>query len=637
MADASVYPKPGEVVTETQLPWQKSESKRESKTLPPEAIEAQRKWLQSELDRLETLKPVQKPKGPQTEEEKAQSIELGQTGVDQWLSSPVPTKPPAELAGKDPEGEAPKPQEQKSEAEQALGMFPGGQTAAAVLGRAPAAAGSPERDAELAKLAESAAPDEFATQGMNPPEQATSPAEGQESQQPQKRYTPEETFATPEMQGPQDAAAQRDENAAAEAEYRVKVGEETRRQQLEADQRFADSLAASTARYERAAAEAQRSSHISGLMDNWSDGKKLQARIAIALSGWGGGPNRALELLKMQMDQDFQAKRASFDNAVHRMASEGANQERLKQFHQMGLERILAGEKAKLTLFGNKLAKTLAAFPQAQQDARQVVAKAEADMRQAHAKELAATLAGNTSSASTIEGQRVKITEGKDTGKNGPTESENKLAMLGSSMKEELDIIKTLPSLSQDALSAIQNATLAAEAADATASKDVVGSAVVKLARWADLIPKSRYASLSADDQKTINAWDNAIEKYARVLTGAGMPADEARRMARQNGPIADDRPELVTQKYDRLVREADRMVALAGAKALSRLPAAVAKESSGLTPLQKNIAARLPEAQSKLYIKAIEVAATPNHPHRDKAIAVIKQAMTDIVGGKKK
>jgi hypothetical protein len=156
-----------------------------------------------------------------------------------------------------------------------------------------------------------------------------------------------------------------------------------------------------------------------------------------------------------------------------------------------------------------------------------------------------------------------------------PTESQGKLAFLAQQMKGDLDTIIKNPALSQKGLEQMQRNQLAGEAADKTATGGLLGNLAVAGGRALGAIPKSKYQGLSDNDQLVANAWDNALEKYVRLLTGAGMPADEARRMGDQNAPRPGETPVMMAQKFRRLEAATEQMMSLAGKAAGMIAPAA--------------------------------------------------------------
>lgn len=146
-----------------------------------------------------------------------------------------------------------------------------------------------------------------------------------------------------------------------------------------------------------------------------------------------------------------------------------------------------------------------------------------------------------------------------------PTAEQTKLAIFGARMQKEMGAIASLPPLSPDALATLQNNSLAVAGAEKSAEGGWLPGAIVRGGRGLGLIPRSKYEGLSPEEQRIANAWDTAVERMARLMTGAGMPPEEARRMAWQAMPVAGDTPELIQSKFDRMIDEANTFIALSG------------------------------------------------------------------------
>lgn len=168
-----------------------------------------------------------------------------------------------------------------------------------------------------------------------------------------------------------------------------------------------------------------------------------------------------------------------------------------------------------------------------------------------------------------------------------PTEKQTTLAILAQQMRGDLDTIRKNPVLSDRVLQRMQANQLATEAADKSASGGLLNAAGVALGRAAKIIPRSKYEDLSAKEQMVANAWDNAMEKQVRLLTGAGMPADEARRMALQNMPQPGESPLVHAQKFSRMDAFTEQAMSLSGkAGAMIAAPApAAGGQGGGLPP----------------------------------------------------
>jgi hypothetical protein len=209
----------------------------------------------------------------------------------------------------------------------------------------------------------------------------------------------------------------------------------------------------------------------------------------------------------------------------------------------------------------------------------------EADLRKAGVK----TWEGPKVTVSSVEGDRgggAALARA-----NRPTETEIKYAVLAKGVLDELKDIEKLPPLTGAELVQMQTDSLRSASADKKAeSEGQVTGIAIELGREVGAVPRSKYSSLSENAQKVANAYDNAGEKLFRILTGAGMPADEARRMVAQALPAAGDKTPLAAMKHKRLARTAEDMLAIAGVTASARLnkgpeqPAKVEQQ----TPAQK-------------------------------------------------
>lgn len=166
--------------------------------------------------------------------------------------------------------------------------------------------------------------------------------------------------------------------------------------------------------------------------------------------------------------------------------------------------------------------------------------------------------------------------DGAGAGRGGqPTENQAKLALLAQQMQGELDTISKNAPLTSKVLGKLQSQALGSEAADRAAAAGLTGAAGVAVARALGIVPKSKYEGMTDQEQLVANAWDNAVEKYARVLTGAGMPIDEARRLALQDAPHAGDSPVVIAQKFRRMQSFAAQAMSLSGRAGQQIAPAA--------------------------------------------------------------
>lgn len=174
-----------------------------------------------------------------------------------------------------------------------------------------------------------------------------------------------------------------------------------------------------------------------------------------------------------------------------------------------------------------------------------------------------------------LTGQRAKIsststyqaTDGAAGGGRGQsgTAEQQKLGLYARDMMRDLETIRQNPQLTGDVLAKIQKNQLASESADKRSGEGLFAAAGVGAGRMVGLIPKSKYDNLTPEHQSVVNAWDNAVENFVRMKTGAGMPVEEARREALQNAPSAGDSPLVIAQKFRRLQSAAADMLAASG------------------------------------------------------------------------
>lgn len=362
--------------------------------------------------------------------------------------------------------------------------------------------------------------------------------------------------------------------------------------------------------------------------DYWSDkttGHRVLAAIAAGLSqgstimAGGSGPGPVQLYYQHAQELDQKAKKDRLESIMDDLKSKGASLKSLDDFHENALKHIEADRLAQDRSTAAYIEGLGAAYPQFAQQA----AKAAADLKAQSAEKMFTNTAAiheqrNSGGTSVTSPNAASVASA---GKK--SESEQKNYLLGTSMKAEIEAIRKGEQLTSKDLDQIQRNTLAAEAADKSAESGQVAGAGVAIGRGLGVVPKSRYSGLSAGKQKTLNAWDNAIEKYARVLTGAGMPAEEARRMARQNGPAADDTPATIKFKLDRLDREADSMIGLSknAANAMGVTPQV---QQTPQTAPKINAATKGMSAEHRAALKW--AAANPKDPRAKQVIAKVRQ-----------
>lgn len=212
------------------------------------------------------------------------------------------------------------------------------------------------------------------------------------------------------------------------------------------------------------------------------------------------------------------------------------------------------------------------------------------------------------------KGQQVSETNRQSaSAAKGPTESQAKLADLSAGLTSELDTIKKLPPLTQEELAKVQDNQQSSNAADN--STGLIGSTVSRAGRAVGAIPRTKYEGLTPEAQRSMNAWDAAVELRARQLTGAGMPETEAIREARTLGYSPGDSPDVMRQKIQRLEDSAKRGVQLSGQGGAIVAPGIASHQTApGQAP-----------THPPPLVPAPPPPAPPAGSNRDKAIQLIK------------
>ena len=371
------------------------------------------------------------------------------------------------------------------------------------------------------------------------------------------RFTSQQFNQAVDATRPTTAVAQKDENAADKAETEQRLYQQELAQREAVAKQVAEMQAKLQEEIDKASAEYAKTASLSR-----EQVTPLMA-FAAGLGALGAGltrtPNFANDNINKAMDRSLEEKKMLMEGGIRKMEQLRARPAQIEKFREQALADIMAKQKAEVGLLGAYADRMMARFPQAADALRSKMA----EVRAGFDKDYAQYIGTRTARQFNKDADRVTDTSALGGAGSRKTESEQKLNLLGESMKSELAAIRKGAKLTSKDLDQVQKDTLAAEAADKAAEAGQLASGGIGLGRSAGLVSKSRYQNLSPDKQKTLNAWDNAIEKYARVLTGAGMPAEEARRMSRQNGPMAGDTPDVIEFKLQRLEREAERMIGL--------------------------------------------------------------------------
>ena len=403
--------------------------------------------------------------------------------------------------------------------------------------------------------------------------------------------------------------------------------ERARAARAELERQNAEEVQRLSAERDAANAEAAKLARPENLFAEPSAGTRILRAIALGLSTYAhysaghSGPSPVQIMIENEQNRDMQIKKAALDAAVATASRKGASLERLARMKQAGITAI-EDQRAQQLHWVDAQINTLAArFPQH----AQALAQQQAEIQEKSAKDSRDWATNALAKTRTHAGEQVTTVEGRDVGGYKPTEAEGKLSLLGHSMQDEISLIEKGPKLTSKELDQVQKDSLSADSADRAAeSKGQLVGRGIGFGRSVGLVAKSRYSSLPPDKQKTLNAWDNLIEKYARMLTGAGMPAEEARRMARQNGPMAGDSPNVVQFKLDRLKREATRMVGLSGPGAEARVGSVGAQQrrAEGGQPAAASNPSKMSAEDYQMGLEAGRVLRNPKQSQSAKAEA---------------
>lgn len=304
---------------------------------------------------------------------------------------------------------------------------------------------------------------------------------------------------------------------------------------------------------------------------------QIAAIVGGAVGGFGsaafGGPNQAVAILNTRIQQDFDRQKANITNAQH-IAE-------LRRRGVVDVENELERELAALEIKQSHAHKAAAAFGEAVALRAGIpAAAAKGDLLVAQQNAEAATLGMKAAQRferhatfdKTVADTQIR-TRAPGAGAAGgkATESQNKLALYGRTIENELKTIGTAAALTPDVLEKYQTNQARAAAADADALKGDLNAAWVGAKRWLGLTPASRYEGINPEAQKILNAVDNAREALARIHSGGAIPTAEDYAFVDQFSPKAGDSPELIRQKLARMGEEGQRILALAGpARALT-------------------------------------------------------------------
>lgn len=387
----------------------------------------------------------------------------------------------------------------------------------------------------------------------------------------------------------------------------------------------------------RQLAEQEKGHKFETLYSKMSTGAKVLQGISLALGTFGAAlgktPNYALDIIQNAENSEFEHQKAELDKLrtakldkrQGNVDSEAAYERGLTEITGRSMGRLKAVE-ARLSAGLKKLGLDGAAIAA---DARtlgvqKMYADREAELLKGRQDMVAKSIGSTTTT-------NIKRTGEGAAGLNGkPTERQITLAGYAGTLENELKTIGSGSALTPEVLSAYQKNALAAEAADTTASKSMLGGGVVSVGRALDITPASKYAGLGPEAQKQLNAVDNAKEALARIRSGGAIPSAEDRMFADQLAPKAGDSPELIRQKIGRMREETARLKTLSG-QAGTATANVGAREGTAPTAAPAKRAATKQDAAAAAELKGIinDRKATPEQ--KQEARDLLKQVQGQV------
>lgn len=174
-----------------------------------------------------------------------------------------------------------------------------------------------------------------------------------------------------------------------------------------------------------AQAQYERDSKITSLHEDRSTLQNILSAFAVGLGAYGagltGGPNHAQQMLQFEMAQDLEKKKIKAEAALNKLRQVGASQAQIDSFAEHAQARLLAMQAAQLAQVDSHNQVLLSRFPQAQAQARQVVAAELAKVKDAQAKFAAEHTGTTADSRATNEGEKRTVVNSLGKGEEGKT------------------------------------------------------------------------------------------------------------------------------------------------------------------------------------------------------------------------
>lgn len=369
-----------------------------------------------------------------------------------------------------------------------------------------------------------------------------------------------------ERQRTLDAQKAQEELTAANARLaeQERANEETALKQAEREQtRKAEQMEL------RQLAEREANHKFETIYSRMSTGAKVLQGISLALGTFGASFNKshnyALDIIQNAENGEFERQKAELEKLRNAKLDMRAGIQDNEALYEKGQTEVVGRSLGRIKAIENRLVAGLKRLglddAAIASDARILsVQKMYADREEERLKQKQDMLAKGIGSVTNTHIARTGEAPGS-----GPTGGDKKMALHGSEMDAALKQLETLPVPTQADMAAAQDKGLITQAADAAGEKSVIGGAVVgKLRDW-KVLPRSSTSGAESSVQQFLQHSEVMVTNLAHLMTGAGMPAEEARKKAQTFAYSADDTPATFKQKIEGAKRLAASTLALSG------------------------------------------------------------------------
>lgn len=375
------------------------------------------------------------------------------------------------------------------------------------------------------------------------------------------------------------------QGADTEAEQRAKYEAERDALKVATDARIAQSMAE-----QKAAREAMRKEKPTTYMEDLSPIRRALTALSLGAGSYAssmtGGPNTAMQIYQSFEAADRKKKEDQLSLKAQRLADTTGDIKAAQDFYTNGMLGIQNREMARLGYFKSAIEAQMKRVPQAAvagEEAKTLIDKSSAEKELAQQNLLAAKhTTENQGTVKTVQDTSQKA-EAASNAK--PTQFEQTLALHGDTMQKSIDQMRKLTPISQDGLAKAQDNESYLDAA-AEENKSFGGAFKVTAGRKLGIVPRNKGEGMSENDQLYMNALDGANEGFQRVLSGANIQEKERSRLSNQLMIQPQDPPKVVQFKLDKMEREKNNFILLAG-KAGQEIEARNAADKAKSDPLQ--------------------------------------------------